>query len=87
MVAIVHSPRRPTILVALVAALGLAGAAHLTHRHRHSRAIGEPYPPMSLRDAHHRCRVDHRISDAQKLRDVQTRIESGRDDNPPRAER
>ena len=88
MVAIVHSTRRPTILVALVAALGLAGAARATRRHRHHH---DQEARVSLTNAHHRCVTDHRITDTERLRDVQTRIESGRDrapdDNPPRAER
>ena len=91
MVAIVHAPRRPTILVALVAALGLAGAARaVRHRHHHH---GDREARVSLRAAHHRCLIDHRITDQERLRDVQTRIESGRtapginDDVPPRAER
>ena len=95
MVAIVHAPRRPTILVALVAALGLAGAARaVRHRHHHHHH-DDVRDPVSLRAAHHRCLADHRITDAERLRDVQTRIESGRgtvgglrrDDNPPRTER
>jgi hypothetical protein len=93
MVAIVHAPRRPTILVALVAALGLAGAARAVRHHRHHRRDHDER--VSLRAAHHRCVSDHRITDAERLRDVQTRIESGRgtvaglrnDDNPPRTER
>ncbi len=92
MVAIVHAPRRPTILVALVAALGLAGAARAV-RHRHHRHHPDQDERVSLRAAHHRCLTDHRITDTERLRDLQTRIESGRgapvinDDVPPRTER
>ena len=87
MVAIPYAPHRPTILVALVAALGLAGAARIGRHHcRHH----ETRETVSLRAAHARCHAG-RIgpTDTQKLHDIQTRLESGRtpDDNPPRADR